>query len=374
MHLIFLMILALSSGCKLSRTGSSNLADADVPAPSQATPVTVEKNELFVQELIVPADTFPANYGSTIVELGPRHLMSCWVAGSKEAAKDSQIYCADKLDDMAWTTPKVVVKQGETSRDVKSEIVGNPVLFKDLQGTVWLFYEVVKAFGLKTSVIDFKVSSDNGKSFAAGEAFAGSVTDFGHLPRSKPLQLSSGRFMVPVFREFPKKAGYIVMVTPDEGKIRAIKIYPIPGSDHLQPTITMKENSAGENRVYAFIRKNKAQTTLMSEFDFMTMKFSAPKNVSIPNSNSALDAVTTDDKKILIVFNDSKTTRSPLSLGISEDGVGFKKIYDFETTPGEFSYPSLIKDRDGVYHLTYTFDRKTIKYVTFDSRWLATKI
>lgn len=371
MRIIFLMILSISFGCKLTRSEPSELADAAAVETSQ--PATESKG-LFEQELIVPSGTFPANHGSTVVELGPRHFMSCWFAGSREAAKDVQIYCAEKFGETAWTAPRVIVKEGESSRGVKNKFIGNPVLFKDQQNTVWLFYEAVKAFGHSASVIDYKVSMDNGKTFSGGAAFAGSATNFGHLPRNKPLQLSSGRFMVPVYKEFPKKSGYIVLVTPDEGKIKEQKNYPVPGSDHLQPSIVLKENSSGENRVFAYLRNKNAQKALMSEFNFMTTKFSPVKNTNIPNPNAALDVVTTADNKVLLVYNDSQTGRSPLSLGISDDGVNFKKIFDFETTPGEFSYPCLIRDQDGIYHLTYTLDRKSIKYVTFDDRWLATKI
>jgi predicted neuraminidase len=33
-----------------------------------------------------------------------------------------------------------------------------------------------------------------------------------------------------------------------------------------------------------------------------------------------------------------------------------------ESEPGEYSYPALIQGRDGDLHLTYTWDRKRIKY------------
>jgi len=36
-----------------------------------------------------------------------------------------------------------------------------------------------------------------------------------------------------------------------------------------------------------------------------------------------------------------------------------------EEKRGEFSYPALIQAADGSLHLTYTFNRKNIKYLTF---------
>lgn len=368
MRLVLIATFVFSAGCKFSRE-SSGLADAAMPTGT-ATPVK-EEATLFRHELIVKENTFPANHGSTIVELEPGHLMSCWFAGSKEAARDVQIYCSDrKIDAPGWSVPRAVVKKGESSRGAANKFVGNPVLFKDQQGTVWLFYEAVKAFGHSASVVDYKVSLDNGLTFSNGRPFAGSLTNFGHLPRNRPLQLSSGRFMVPVYREFLKTAGYVIMVTPQNGEIIGRKTYTIPGSDHLQPSLTIKEEADGTNKVFAYLRNKKGKKVLVSSFDFLQGTFSTPKETSLPNPNAAVDAVTTDDNKILMVYNDSSTGRSPLSLGISDDGVSFKKIFDIETTPGEWSYPCIMRDGAGIYHLTYTYNRTSIKYVTFDVNWL----
>jgi predicted neuraminidase len=374
MRTLIIATLLFASGCKFSRKGS-DLSDAGLPTGTANPAAEPEEPAMFRQELIIPENTFPANHASTIVELEPGRLMSCWFAGSKEAARDAQIYCSEKTDDTsAWTKPRVVVKKGETSRGLANKFVGNPVLFKDMQGTLWLFYEAVKAFGHSASVIDYKVSQDGGQTFSEGEAFVGSAANFGHLPRNKPLQLSSGRFMMPAYRELVKNTGYVVMVTPQNGDITDRRTYEIPGSEHLQPSLTIKENTDGTNKVLAYLRNKKGAKVLVSEFDFLEGKFSAPREVNIPNPNAAVDAVTTDDNTVLIVYNDSTSGRSPLSLAVSADGVNFKKIYDLETAPGEWSYPAIIRDEKGFYHLTYTYNRKSIKYVSFDNNWLKARM
>ena len=39
-------------------------------------------------------------------------------------------------------------------------------------------------------------------------------------------------------------------------------------------------------------------------------------------------------------------------------------------TDVEYSYPSVLQTSDGYIHITYTFNRETIKYVKFTESWI----
>jgi predicted neuraminidase len=52
-----------------------------------------------------------------------------------------------------------------------------------------------------------------------------------------------------------------------------------------------------------------------------------------------------------------------LVVAVSRDGEKFQDFRTLETGDGEFSYPAMIQDRDGNLHITYTWNRKRIKYV-----------
>jgi predicted neuraminidase len=293
--------------------------------------------------------------------------MSCWIANRKEATSTGKILCSEKTSTGTWSTPRVVVETASKSAPSNKQTSSSPVLFKDQEGTVWLFYDVDE----KDKVaIAFKVSKDNGQTFSAESKLNG---DFANL-RSKPIQLSSGRFMIPLFKNMPKSSGYIVMLSPDQGIVRDTKTIAIPGMDHRTPALTLKEDEDGVNKVFAFLSDEKAKNVIVSEYDFIAGSFSPVKNTNIPNPKSTVDTVTTENNQILMIYNDSSTGNSPLSLGVSDDGITFKKIWDFETAAGDFSSPSFIRDEVGHYHLTYTQNQKTIRYVTFDSIWLSLKL
>ena len=68
---------------------------------------------------------------------------------------------------------------------------------------------------------------------------------------------------------------------------------------------------------------------------------------------------------MLIAYNDSTTGRTPLSLAISENGMGFVKVRDLRTEAGSYAYPTLLLSHDGLFHLTYTFNGSSIAYEVF---------
>jgi predicted neuraminidase len=55
--------------------------------------------------------------------------------------------------------------------------------------------------------------------------------------------------------------------------------------------------------------------------------------------------------------------RSPLNLAVSVDGENWTQALTLESEPGEFSYPAIIQGSDGNLHITYTWNRKKIRYV-----------
>ena len=88
--------------------------------------------------------------------------------------------------------------------------------------------------------------------------------------------------------------------------------------------------------------------------------------LSLPNPNSGIDAVTLQDGRQLLVFNNTPRGRTPLNVALSRDGVEWKVVLTLEDQPGEYSYPAVIQAADGRVHITYTYRRQSIKHVVLD--------
>ena len=60
--------------------------------------------------------------------------------------------------------------------------------------------------------------------------------------------------------------------------------------------------------------------------------------------------------------------RWPLNIGLSEDGVHWRNALTLEARPmpDGYAYPAVIQTRDGLVHVTYTWNRQHIRHVVID--------
>ncbi len=71
--------------------------------------------------------------------------------------------------------------------------------------------------------------------------------------------------------------------------------------------------------------------------------------------------------ELILLYNHSRISRSPLNLARSTDeGKTWQAFKTLEDEPGEYSYPAIIQAADGMLHMTYTWRRTHIKHVTVE--------
>jgi predicted neuraminidase len=164
------------------------------------------------------------------------------------------------------------------------------------------------------------------------------------------------------------------------GKIVRKMSFPIASSKCSHPAFVAFD----PDRVLAFLRARGGGKLQGIFFDPGKNGWSIPEATNLPNPDSAIDAVPLNDGRILLAYNDDGTIRNPLSIAVSDDpdeqgaegsssaGGAFRKLRDIDNELGQdFSYPSLVRARDGTFYLTYTWHyRSAIKCVHFDANWL----
>jgi predicted neuraminidase len=92
------------------------------------------------------------------------------------------------------------------------------------------------------------------------------------------------------------------------------------------------------------------------------LTWSQGRFIDVPQNNSGLDVVRLKDGRVVMIFNNTTVGRTPLNLAVSTDGEHFRVFATLEDTVGQYSYPAIIQGPDGSLEMTYTWQRKTIKY------------
>ena len=98
----------------------------------------------------------------------------------------------------------------------------------------------------------------------------------------------------------------------------------------------------------------------------------------VPNNQSGTDAVTLQDGRHVLIYNDFETlpgtkkgVRTPVSIALSDDGTHWRHVLTLEDSPiSQYSYPCIIQGRDGTLHCLYTWRRLRMAYKQIDLKKL----
>ena len=317
------------------------------------------------RSFIFESAPFPSCHASTIVQLRKGEFMAAWFGGSAEGKPDVAIWSATTVHGR-WTDPVVTVREPDVP-------AWNPVLFHAGNGRLWLYYKFGPSYTWWTA--GRRYSDDEGVTWSPIE----------HLPagllgpiRTKPLLEPDGTLLSGTSVESYTSWAAWVERSTDNGLTWSthgpIEMPPpaqtatgstAPGNAPfgiIQPTILWL--SATHLRLYARSSPQIARICISDSWD-NGASWSPARALDLPNPNSGIDLVKLQDGRIVLIYNDTNKGRSPLNLAVSRDGEHFREFYELETGPGEFSYPAIIQAADGDLRLTYTWNRKKIRYVIF---------
>jgi predicted neuraminidase len=297
---------------------------------------------------------FASCHASTIVEVEAGKFLAAWFGGKAEGAADVKVWLA-RFDGSSWSAPEVAGEE-------PGYPCWNPVLFRSRGGTLFLFY---KAGPNPMSWSGyFRTSADGGRTWGKVEQLPAGL--LGPI-KNKPIQRADGTILAGTSVESHKAWTCWLERSADEGKTwRRFGPIAVPGRPYgiIQPTLF----ETGPKRLLALCRSRGIGYVCQAESADGGETWSPARPTDLPNPNSGIDGVRAADGDLYLVYNHTKSGRSPLNLARSADGgQTWKVAATLEDQPGEFSYPAVIQAQDGRLHVTYTWNRRHIKHVTLDS-------
>ncbi|UOR06093.1 exo-alpha-sialidase [Hymenobacter aerilatus] len=312
------------------------------------------------EEVLFPDPPFRQCHASTLVEVSDGKLLVSCFGGSGEGQKDVAIWLA------------TIDKQGQVSRpkSVATGVVNdtlryptwNPVLFREQQGKLLLFYKVGPNPREWWGMV--QTSSDEGKTWTTARRLPSGI--LGPI-KNKPVQLANGTILSPSsVEETTDRWKVHLEKSTDRGQTwQRIPVDTASALDVIQPSIL--RYSGGRLQLLCRSKQGSVVQAWSTDNGNTWGKLS---KTTLLNPNSGTDAVTLRDGSQLIVYNpdvpgkDWFNGRGKLRVAQSRDGQKWNDVAVLENgDKEEYSYPAIIQTRDGRVHITYTYDRKNIKHV-----------
>ena len=196
----------------------------------------------------------------------------------------------------------------------------------------------------------------------------------GWFTRTHPLQLPSGRIIVPMYSD-----GYSfgIMAISDDGGYTWNASEPIVGYGGIQPSVVRKQDGS----LVAYLRDNgpPPQRAQISYSKDEGVSWTGAKDTEILNPGTSLEVIRLRNGDWIMVYNDLEKGRYSLLAAVSDDEGAtwkWKRHLDgdpSQNVPRQYHYPSVMQSKDGTIHVTYSYftpEGKSIKHVQMDEAWV----
>lgn len=269
-----------------------------------------------------------------------------------------------------WSRPEAIARNPFHS-------LGNAVVWQAPDGVVWLYYVTRHGELWDSSRITAKISRDGARTWS--ESFQ--ITfEAGTMVRNRPILVGNGDYLLPVYHEVgndPESTGpdctsFFMRWDPRSGlwtesnrvRSRLGNIQPAPAvisGDHLVAYCRRGGDYSGRPDGWL----------VRTESHDGGRTWSPGVDSEFPNPNAAVDFLRLQNGHHLLVYNRSFSERTPLSLALSTDGARtFPVRRDLASDPkGDYGYPTALQTRDGVIHVVFTSDERTVvRHAIFSER------
>jgi predicted neuraminidase len=359
---LFLVIGLFAAAWSVPRPITPEFAGVAVPT---APPEDREPARWFE----LPQDQ-PSAHASSLALASDGGVLVAWFAGTREGAADVRIEMAKLGPGMArmrWTALTREQLQSGVRRSIRK--LGNPMLARDAQGRLHLFVVSVSVGGWSGSAVNHLVSGDDGLTWSTPRRIILSpLLNFSSLVRAPAVALADGGLGLPAYHECITKWSLWARLDASGELVSCVRLAQ-PGP-MLQPAVaplSSRSAFAAMRRARGSLPQVGASTT---QDGGSTWQPAAAMGIPNPDSGVALTRLT--DGTLLLACNPLESGRHVLQLFSSADGGDTWRpghVISSGSGADEFSYPSLIQDRDGRVHLSYTRGRTAIVLHTFSPAW-----
>ncbi len=352
-------------------------------------------------------------HSSSVVQCPNGDLLAVWYQGSGErTANDVKLNGARfRRGADAWG-PMFPMADTPSLPDC------NPVLFVDAKERLWLFWIAVQANRWERSVLKYRRAesyADEGPPswswqdvilLTPGDDFQKALRDgfesltlpdegwaeyaqpysrllieaagdpgkrqTGWMPRACPLQLPTGRILLPLYSD-----GFnvgLMAISDDHGDTWQAS-QPIVGVGPIQPTLARRSN--GDVVAYCRDSGGPPNRVLESVSHDEGRSWSIATDSELPNPGSSLALLGLADGRWAMVYNDTESGRHRLAVALSDDeGRSWphqRYLERDDAGHGRFGYPTAIQSQDGRIQVTYSHevqDGAAIKHASFPPDWI----
>ena len=324
-------------------TGSKN--------DSSEVEISIEQGEIFKSNKY-----FKESHASTVVKMPDGNLMSAFFAGTAEGNADVRIWYSIH-DGENWGEPKQMASSDPVAH-------WNPVLI-NYGDYVRLYYKV--GMEIPNWVTKYTDSYDCGKTWTEPKELVVGDTSGGRGPvKNKVLITSDGRIIAPASSEQGEWKAFFD-ISEDGGKTWTRTDFVVAKDDNgktvgmIQPTLWEDK----DGNIHAMFR-TKSGWIYRSDSTDGGYTWCDAYQTELMNNNSGIDCVMTDNGWLWLVHTPAgMKVRNRLILSVSKDnGETWEDVTTLEYSVNlfaEYSYPAIIEDGNKLY-ITYTYNRKTIKY------------
>ncbi len=317
------------------------------------TPVQSAGDPVFLDEPIfneIPGKS--GHHAPTITVFPDGELLASWFSFAGPHELDgSAIYMSRKLPGEPWQTPWLHTDHPEGD--------GNPVLYSE-GDHVW-FFQAVVPFGWSTANILVQQSDDRGHTWSAAKtlsAWPGSNTRF------PPIRLPCGMLLLPAYDDLLSRSLFFISSDGDTwSELSSITTEPAC----IQPSIVQLDSG----QILAVMRNKAAGWLWFSVSDDSGRSWQAPTDSGFPNPASPTALLRLQSGDLAMIFNDSNTTRSPLSISLSADkGRTWPATKVLLSGDDDYAYPAAVQAPDGLIHIVYSVSKQQIRHIVINEVWI----